>query len=68
MSKILKAASIRVAIPNISGATIHKALNIDRCIKNQKKRTVKGQWQYCFTFIIDKISIISLKLLFTVDF
>lgn len=51
---------------NIGGATIYEMLNIDDCISKQKCK-VKSPYQNRSTLILDKISIVSLKLLSIVD-
>lgn len=64
-TELLIAAPTGAAAANIGGATIHGALSIDDRI--QKKRMAKGPWQNCLALIMDEISMVSLKLLSTVD-
>lgn len=55
------------ATTNISRITIYRVLSIDECIQNKKQQIGKDPWQNCLALILDKISIISLKLLSMVD-
>ncbi len=64
--ELLIAAPTEVATANIGSATIHETLSIDNRIQKQK-RLAKGPWQNCLVLILNEISIISLKLLSTVD-
>lgn len=66
-SELLIAAPTGAATANIGGATIYGALNIDDCVQSKKQRMVKGPWQNRSAVIIDEISMVSLKLLSTVD-
>ncbi len=63
---LLIAALTRAATANIGGATIHGALSIDDCIQKQQRLAI-GPWQNHLALILDEISIVSLKLLLTVD-
>lgn len=56
---------MKAAVANIGGAIIHGVVSIDDCI--QKQYMAKGLWQNYLTLIIAKISMISLKLLSTID-
>ena len=64
--ELLIAAPTGAAVVNIGDATIHKALNMDDCIQKQQ-RLAKGLWQNRLALILDEISMVSLKLLSTVD-
>ena len=66
-SELLLAAPTGAAAANISGATVHGALSIDNRMRSKKQKTVKGPWREQTALIIDKISMVSLKLLATVD-
>ena len=66
--ELLIAAATGGVAANIGLATIYGALNIDEHVKNKKQRIVKEKWQNCTSFIIDEISMVFLKLLFTIDF
>ncbi len=64
--ELLIAAPTGAVTANNSGATIHGTLSIDDCIQKQQ-RLVKGPWQNHSTLILDEISMVSLKLLSTID-
>ena len=64
--KLLITAPIRAAIANISGATIYGIMSIDDCIQKQQC-LAKGPWQNRLALILDKISMVFLKLLSTVE-
>ncbi len=64
--ELLIAALTGAAIANIGGATIHEALSIDDRIQKQQ-HLAKSSWQNRLALILDEISMISLKLLSTVD-
>lgn len=66
-SELLIAAPTGAATTNIRGAIIHKALSIDECVQSKKRHMAKYLWQNCSALILDGISMVSLKLLLTVD-
>ncbi len=63
---LLITAPTRAATAHIDGVTIHGVLNVDDCIQKQQ-RLAKGLWQNHLVLILDEISMVSLKLLLTVD-
>ena len=64
-TELLKAVPTWAVTANIGGATIHGAVSIDDCIEKQPME--KGPWQNYLALIINQITIISLKLLLSVD-
>lgn len=67
MFELLIAALTGARAANIRVATIYEALSIDKSMKKKNQHIIKSLWQNCIIFIIDKINIISLKLLSTID-
>ena len=59
-------APTRPIAANIGGATIYEAIEVDDSIKKQEY-LAKSPWQNRLTLSLDKISIVFLKLLLTID-
>ncbi len=64
--ELLIATPTGAAVANFGSDTIYGALSRDDCIHNQY-RWAKDPWQNRLALILDKISMVSLKLLSTVD-
>ena len=52
---------------NINEAIVQVTLSIDNWVRNKKQKTVKGLWRNQTALIIDKISMVLLKLVATID-
>ncbi len=63
---LLIATLIEAITANIGNATINGALGIDDCIQKEQ-HLAKNSWQNRLPLILDKIGMISLKLLSTID-
>lgn len=66
-SKLLWAVLMGASVTNIREAIVYGALSIDNWMWGKKQNTIKDLWRKQTTLIIDKISMVLLKLLVTVD-
>lgn len=64
---MLIAAPTQLAAANIVEATIHEVLSINKHIQSKKKQMPKDSWQNGLALILNKISMVFLKLLSIID-
>ncbi len=55
------------AANSIDGSTVHTVLGVNNRVGKNYQAKINAQWLYCSSLIIDKVSMIDLKLLTSID-